>query len=391
MAELGFDMLLQILIRLNLEDLIQCKRVCKSWYSFVSDPCFVESHLNRSYANDLNTYGQRKRIIMPESGSCRIVGSANGLVCVSLNDYDRLLVTNPWTREVKLLPPPLYFTRSSTSCWGFGYDSSIDDYKVIVGCTRNEKDHTRFYVFSLKSNVWRLIDRVMYMLYLGSGKSGILCDGGLHWLMRSSYRENEKIVILSLDLSSEEFKEIPLPDHHHDSFSMEETYRLGCSIRGCLCIYNHKSAISESDDKSAGRRKYQYQFPISRTLCSSSNTTWVMRNCNAKQSWELYQLFDHEINPDAVHYLKTPPRGGVREGTVDHLRCLDTDWVYASAPIFVQSLVSPYIGGRQRLSSLANIGIGETTDRAIANSSLDDVSSGSFPFSHGILESKRKW
>nr|GFC09846.1 F-box/kelch-repeat protein At3g06240-like [Tanacetum cinerariifolium] len=82
-------------------------------------------------------------------------------------------------------------------CKGFGFDSSIDDYKVVIGF-RNE--HSKSYVFevlTLKSNVWRSV-------YVESGYdivfgNGILCNGAIHW---ASYRNNKKVIV-SFHLSKE--------------------------------------------------------------------------------------------------------------------------------------------------------------------------------------------
>ena len=41
----------EILLRLDAEDLLRCKSVCKSWYSFISSPYFVKAHLKRVYNN----------------------------------------------------------------------------------------------------------------------------------------------------------------------------------------------------------------------------------------------------------------------------------------------------------------------------------------------------
>lgn len=41
------------------------------------------------------------------------------------------------------------------------------------------------------------------------GKSGILCGDALHWFMTD---KSEKVVIISMDLCTQEFNEIPLLD-----------------------------------------------------------------------------------------------------------------------------------------------------------------------------------
>ncbi|GJZ77802.1 reverse transcriptase domain-containing protein [Tanacetum coccineum] len=116
-------------------------------------------------------------------------------------------------------------------CWGFGYDSSTDDYKVIVGF--GEGNHrTRFHVLTLKSNIWKLIGDIKYKLKFPSDyRPGILCKGSLHWFMND--RKNNKVII-SFDLSLEEFNEIPQP--HDLLYNYEEHNILG--FIESLCIYD---------------------------------------------------------------------------------------------------------------------------------------------------------
>ncbi|GKA41435.1 hypothetical protein Tco_0734028 [Tanacetum coccineum] len=66
-----------------------------------------------------------------------------------------------------------------------------------------------FKVLSLKSNAWEGIGKVKYK-FLTSSKSGILCNGALHWIM---YNDNDdfKVDIVSFHLSNKEFREIPQP------------------------------------------------------------------------------------------------------------------------------------------------------------------------------------
>lgn len=138
-AEVAFDVLEQILLRLDVKDIIRYKSVCKSWQSFLSTSVFVKAHLNYGYKNDVAVH--IRRINCEKFVSCAetsfhcnfmyIVGSCNGLVCLSHKDVD-LVVTNPCTRETMELKtlfylPALkeYMIRQLVCCMGFGYDHSI--------------------------------------------------------------------------------------------------------------------------------------------------------------------------------------------------------------------------------------------------------------------------
>lgn len=329
MAEFTADIHEQILIRLDVKDLIRCKSVCKSWHSLISSQRFIRAHLNHSYNHDCKI-GHRRIFMARLDGTKSIplyegdvtlfehsnpflIGSYNGLVCL-VPFRTKPFVANPSTREVKKLQDlniPKRFLCSSF-CWGFGYDPSLEDYKVIVGFI-NDENRRCFQSLYLKSNVWKDIGEVNYEFI---SKIGTLCYGRLHWLI---YNQNKKRVIISFDLSKEEFKEMPLPDdpiiNHHDYIG------LGV-IKECLCIY-------------------QYQLP-------ASSEKWVMKNNNVKQHWKRLP-YDYEMEYDVVHYMRVW-RGYIPLGEFlchDDV-CVSKSGAYIGSPIFVQSLVSPHVGERPK-------------------------------------------
>ncbi|GJZ77697.1 putative F-box domain-containing protein [Tanacetum coccineum] len=142
MTETGLDIQEEILMRLQVNDLIRCKSVCKSWYSLISSPRFAKYQLN---------YNLKKKVDNNEIGNTRInslaatrvcydeeylVGSSNGLVCISRNATD-FLVVNPSTREVfKEIPQP----KLRGSDWELG---TMNDCLCIfaspnINCKKNE-------------------------------------------------------------------------------------------------------------------------------------------------------------------------------------------------------------------------------------------------------------
>ncbi|GJX47899.1 F-box protein CPR1-like protein [Tanacetum coccineum] len=231
MTELGRDIHEEILLRLEVNDLIRCKSVCKSWNSLISDPRFVKSQLKRQHSNELGD----TRIIVSDGASsrcdncfylglrkCRLVGSSNGLVCISCYDT-KFLVVNPSTREVKEL---INFPESSYNTVfvsGFGYDSSIDDFKVVIGHRCNPNDYLELDVLELKTNIWRSVVVESDYEYLAG--NGILCNGALHWL----HRKFDYFGIVSFDLSKEVFKKIPLP-------KLDDEWNLG-TMKDRLCVF----------------------------------------------------------------------------------------------------------------------------------------------------------
>ncbi|KAM0013684.1 putative F-box domain, galactose oxidase/kelch, beta-propeller, F-box associated interaction [Helianthus debilis subsp. tardiflorus] len=294
------DVVEQILIQLDVKDLIRYKSVCKSWHSLITSPRFINRHLNHSCNKDHynNQLANRRITLFERSGlGNHLVGSSNGLVCIFSNSI-HLRVTNPLTREVRQLESPRLIGVLQL-CWGFGYDSSREGYKVVIG-TKKGENQTCFEVLSLKSNVWRVIGEVKYTFIT---KAGILCNGALHWIVKD---QNNKKLIISYDLSKEEFKEIPLPVN-------AICRRLGV-IKNCLCIFGYYSV----------------------------DNVWLMKKYNVKESWELLpRERDREMKNHIVHLLRPRlPKDDDASWFCHPIKHLY--WEYMDAPIFVQSLVSPH-------------------------------------------------
>ncbi|GJX47118.1 putative F-box domain-containing protein [Tanacetum coccineum] len=222
------DIIEQILVRADVKAVIRFKSVCKSMQSLICDGRFIKAHLNHSYNNDRNNQKMGHRSIVMSRDNMpynvqwyysytskrNLIGSSNGLVCISTSHGE-----------------------------GFGYDSSTDYYKVIVG---SSSDYLRmsFQVLSLKTNVWKDVGKLKYMC-ANWYNYGILSKGKLHWFMKD--QNAKKDVILSFDLSEEKFEEISQPR----DFKYEPFFHLGI-IDECLCIWTHvvKKTRRKSDQSS---------------------------------------------------------------------------------------------------------------------------------------------
>ncbi|XP_076885488.1 F-box protein CPR1-like [Bidens hawaiensis] len=186
MADLPHDIQHKIFIGLGVTDLVRCKSVCKSWSSTISDPNFIKDHLNHQYDKDhKNEQFRHRRITMSEQAFYKVcerrshgiidrqlLGSSNGLVCVAPSPTE-IVAINPSTGEVKNITKPK-IPETDSLCWGFGYDSIKDDYKVIVGYKKGENDRC-FHVFSLRYNKWNIIGNTNYVV---TSNIGILFNGG---------------------------------------------------------------------------------------------------------------------------------------------------------------------------------------------------------------------
>lgn len=322
----------QILIRLNVRDLIRCRSVCKLWLSLISDPLFIRSHLNRSHHNDRNNHeiGDRRIAMSLYPGyikfyrynfgfqfyrynDCHLLGSSDGLVCISPYPNE-ILVVNPLTREVKKVTKP-QIPETGSLCWGFGYDSSMDDYKVLLGF-RTGENSTSFQVFSLRSRIWKVIGEENLAFI---SRVGILCKGALHWLAYDTLLK--KNVVRSFRFSEEVFMEVPVPDNmsYKSDVAQDSSMRLG-TLEDCLCVFRHELLPQE---------------------------VWVMKDYNKKQSWEFIGC-KREIKYDPMHCIKDLKNYIPNKRPLCHETCLCESGVFLGAPSYVESLVSPHFHKRQR-------------------------------------------
>ncbi|GJW88369.1 F-box/kelch-repeat protein-like protein [Tanacetum coccineum] len=158
-----------IFLRLDARNLTRCKSVCKSWKSLISGSHFIKAHLNHSYKNGHKRIGEA--VFLKTSHSWySMIGSSNGLVCII---YDReLLVANPLTREVKSVskpcarnPHPWAYCKVDYPCWGFGYDSLRDDYKVVCGVPKVKRKIHRVLEFDAVEVVKMACESFLYGSY----------------------------------------------------------------------------------------------------------------------------------------------------------------------------------------------------------------------------------
>nr|XP_043613633.1 F-box protein CPR1-like [Erigeron canadensis] len=322
----------QILIRLSVRDLIRCKSVCKSWLSLISKPQFIKAHLNQNDQIDRkNDIIGHRRIVMSKlpynsDGAfefdnytfdfCRshLLGSANGLVCVSLSRTE-IVIVNPSTREVNKITKPQIPAETGPLFWGFGHDSYVDDYKAVIGYLKDE-NCTCFQVFSLKANTWKMIEEVNHAF---SSRIGVLCKGALHWVAYDN--SSKKNIVLSFSLLDEKFVEVPQPDDVRYQYDVAQEFlmRLG-TMKDCLCVFLHESLLDE---------------------------LWVMKEYNVKESWEIIGR-EPEVKYDFLHRMKLLQNYVPNKGTLSRDIGLSDGRLFMGSPLFVESLVSPHFHKRQK-------------------------------------------
>ncbi|KAL7595314.1 hypothetical protein Lser_V15G29594 [Lactuca serriola] len=343
------DIIIEILSRLPVKSLLRIRSVCKLWFSIISDPHFVKSHLSFSTSN--NRYAHHRLIFSIESisvHSCplydvlydgtvnaleldyplkesfdyvRIFSCCNGLLLIANADGD-LFIWNPSNRRSNRLP--CSGSRGRPCKYEFGYDESSDDYKVvgIYYVYRGEAEYDAIVkMYSLKTGNWKRI---------GDFHNGFSMDcsvkylnGVLHWMSIQDSGSSYSWTIASLDLAKETYGEILQPVY--DEFRTH--LKLG-ALREWLCVLCDYSQIRAD--------------------------VWVMKVYGVKDSWTKLVSIPYSTDP-GWHRFSVPLcisddgkvllKFGSKLVVYDSQNCSSSEIQnfneYVEAYTIVESLVSP--------------------------------------------------
>ena len=291
-SKLPLEIIENILLRLPVKSVIRCKSVCKGWFSLISEPYFVKTHLHQpqtqarswfciiddgepdiNYSTQIRAFTTNCEAFSDDSGGSmgfnylfnignfkypvKLLDSCDGLLCIV--DFDgKIVLWNPSTRQCNLLPPNPN-TCYSSGCHGFGFDSSTDDYKVVAvsivlehgGLTggyefepslHNLNVYSRSVVdvFSLKSNKWKRIEAKHSTTVLGNNATFL--HGVVHWIGFGS-NDDDWIHgfhrIIAFDLEKEQFREMAMPMPKGMEYSKMSV------VGGCLYLLNYNNDPTE--------------------------------------------------------------------------------------------------------------------------------------------------
>ncbi|XP_065854185.1 F-box protein CPR1-like [Euphorbia lathyris] len=247
--QLPQDLITEILQLLPAKTLLRFRCISKSLCGIIDSPDFIKSHLAVTSKN--RTHGQDYRPFNPvpihvldmdepfppelhEGNGVDITylarlpdvfAQCNGLV-LFFEGHLELVVWNPSTRKCRKLPD----LPSRIEAWGFGYDSSIDDYKVLVILSDG------IWILGFRSSHWRRIECPDDFCYHRKLCRICFVDGAFHYLSVS----NEMFVF---DLAKETFSKVSLP-----VLALEKETGFGFGlmgekecldlqvVEGCLCF-----------------------------------------------------------------------------------------------------------------------------------------------------------
>ncbi|KAG5549753.1 hypothetical protein RHGRI_014903 [Rhododendron griersonianum] len=208
------------------------------------------------------------------------VGCCDGLVCIAIER--EVCIWNPSTRKSKSLPS------DGTSChylarYGFGYDDTIDDYKVVgfFGDVSKGRYEVEVKVYTLRSDSWKKIGGFPHNLSTLNGL-GTFVNGALHWIVTMK----SNMIIVSLDLAKETFAEVLQPDYrdghwYETLFVLNGCLGMLCGNNACADIWvMEQYGIRESWTNLVviPRVPYLSGYPYSPPLCILKNGEILLKN-----------------------------------------------------------------------------------------------------------------
>ncbi|CAI0419165.1 unnamed protein product [Linum tenue] len=215
-----------------------CMCVSKWFKTLISSPDFVKEHLRSMKAlSDVkpncvdrlfrSSFNFIERVIQPLEGSPPVADWGLHSWSVKSLYYGPgstpsslgVAVWNPSSRVMRTLPAFPYDmseeqVQMSDTYFGFGYDSHLDDYKVVVVISYPAE--TQVQVFALKTSSWRRIENFKYGVPSDTEADAKFFAGRLYYRVSSSEGEgnNQRDTLVSLDLATEKYNKVKLPEFH---------------------------------------------------------------------------------------------------------------------------------------------------------------------------------
>jgi len=269
MSDIPSELFTEILSRLPVQSLLRFRSTSKSLKSLIDSHNFTNLHLKNSlnfnlilrhncklYQLDFPNLTTAVRIKYPLRGTVHLLGSCNGLLCIS-NGSD-IAFWNPNTRNHHSIPHIIPY---SNGC-GSAFYQFADDYKLLRISRRLVINFlqpppwphtivTKVTLFSFKTNSWTLLPEIPYD-FLSSETVRVRVENFFHWVMTGNLGKR----ILAFNITQDIFNEVPLPDFEEATCEINYVSVLG----KCLCM-----TVS----------------------CNGTNTfdVWVMKEYGYRDSW----------------------------------------------------------------------------------------------------------
>ncbi|XWS31043.1 hypothetical protein CRYUN_Cryun23aG0043000 [Craigia yunnanensis] len=249
MEKLSLTLTHNILSRLPLVSIFNCKQVCKTWHALVTHPSL--SYLHHAYHESYNnpclflhsahSNGDQLYLVDNFSYVHDNLRSYKALVkeiSLPLDDHKLTSVLHCDGELTELPPRPL--TPEYKVVSGFGFHPMSKERKVVKivehecikynsrlrNCELSLEQSIE--VFNLGSSFWRVKGNNPFQIRMQSCE--VLVNGALHWLGQAKVTESQ--IIVSFDLMQEEFCQISLPNIRIGGPDSSRFAALG----GCLSV-----------------------------------------------------------------------------------------------------------------------------------------------------------
>ncbi|CAL9111667.1 unnamed protein product [Musa textilis] len=237
-TELPSDLFMEILSWIPARALLKLRCVCKCWYSITTDLVFVRLHqqqqrllpevtsiltFHRHFTNDRSLLSRldvvdapwvTKHVAVWHSRPLLVVSPpCHGLFCLYHSSMELdVCLYNPTTRKSFSLPHNFTSVNIVLSDFCLGYHPVSRQYKVIhTFGTRSTS--LVMEVLTVGGSTWKKVQvssALGMLTLLNRGRPS--ATGTMYWLGQRNLMED---AILSLDLESERFTEVPFPDIEH--------------------------------------------------------------------------------------------------------------------------------------------------------------------------------
>ncbi|KAM7465820.1 hypothetical protein LguiB_013382 [Lonicera macranthoides] len=198
------DIFMHVFSKLPVDTILRCRCVCKQWCRLLCHPEFVRIHLNHSQ-------NRQKFLLRPKFKSSYFKDyEAN-------KGIDQMKKCNLDCNSYKILV-------------GFGYDSSIKDYKLVCVIFR---PRYQVQVYSLKTNSWKVIEMALLRrIGVSLSDGGIALNGSIYWLVDSGEGKFNRWIV-GFDLKDDKFIEVQFPPLDPNIYCVNNLKVDG----GCLGVY----------------------------------------------------------------------------------------------------------------------------------------------------------
>ncbi|KAF3678231.1 putative F-box/kelch-repeat protein-like isoform X2 [Capsicum annuum] len=285
------EIIIEILLRLPTKLLSRFMCVSKPWHKLISSPDFIKTHL-KLISND-KEYSHHRVLLTGIGGNfnfcsfpplfneeqctelfpinspiqksyllSRAVGSVDGLICL-FNQPREIIIWNPTISKSKELHNFRKDILSFDERYGFGYDKSNDEYKVVFVdyCSSTDDEfspsnmRTVVSIYSSRTDSLRTVHDQLQHIYLVND-SGKFVNKKIYWVSSTEFNNHNVRSIISFDVADETWESMELPFSGED----DSYFELGVMESNLALLYTSH-------------------------LHATTSNLWILKHCGVDVSW----------------------------------------------------------------------------------------------------------